>query len=247
MDDRKRRKQASGRVKRRGLASPKTEVVVRPGRDPWAGGRPPAPGSAGRPSAPRLPAMLRLNFDWVTEQLAVGGHFPREGVEALARAHGISRVVDLRGEDCDDELLLARHGIRLLHLPTEDSCAVPPEALARGVAWVIAALRARHRVLIHCQHGIGRGALLAMCVLIESGLSPLATMTLAKDARAVVSPSPGQLRAMMAFAEERAARRKVGENDREGWTVPSFDELAAIAYRHLAWKAGELGSGTAGG
>jgi protein-tyrosine phosphatase len=239
MDDRKRRKPVGGRVKRRGLPSPKSEVIVRAGRDPWPGSRPPATGSGGRTPAARLPAMPRLNFDWVTEQLAVGGQFPREGVEVLARAHGISRVVDLRGEDCDDELLLARHGIRLLHLPTEYCGAMAPEAIARGVAWVVAALRARHRVLIHCQHGSGRGALLTMCVLIESGLSPLATMTLAKDARAAVSPSPDQLRAMMAFAQERAAGRS--------WTVPPFEELAAIAYRHLAWKAGELGSGTTGG
>ncbi len=239
MDDRKRRKSAGGRVKRRGLPSPKGEVAVRYGRDPWTGSRPPATDGAGRGAAARLPAMMRLNFDWVTEQLAVGGDFPREGAEVLARAHGISRVVDLRGDDCDDELLLARNGIRLLHLPTEDCCALEPEAIGRGVAWVRAALRARHRVLIHCQHGIGRSALLAMCVLVDSGLSPLATMTLAKDARAVVSPSPDQLRALMAFAEERTAR--------SSWTVPSFDELAAIAYRHLAWKAGEVGSGTAGG
>jgi len=237
MDDRKRRKSAGGRLKRRGVPSPKTETAARPGRDPWTGSSP--ADSAGRGAAARLPATLRLNFDWVTEQLAVGGHFPREGAEVLARSHGISRIVDLRGEECDDELLLARNGIRLLHLPTEDCCAVAPEALARGVTWVRAALRAHHRVLIHCQHGIGRSALLAMCVLIDSGLSPLATMTLAKDARVVVSPSPDQLRALMAFAEERSARSE--------WTVPSFDELAAIAYRHLAWKAGELGSGTAGG
>ncbi len=76
-----------------------------------------------------------------------------------------------------------------------------------------------------------------MCVLVDGGMSPLAAMKLAKDARAVISPSPDQLRALIAFASEHRAC--------ETWTVPTFDELAAIAYRHLNWQAGELGSGSA--
>jgi protein-tyrosine phosphatase len=239
MDDRKRRKPAGGRAKRRGAESPKGDLLVRTERETWDGSRPPATDPSARSAPPPARKIVRLNFDWLTERLAVGGTFTRESVEVLAGAHHISRIIDLRGEDCDDELHLSRHGIRLLHLPTEDCCAVPPESLARGVAWARSALRAHHRVLIHCQHGIGRSALLALCVLVDTGLSPLAAMTLAKDARAVVSPSPDQLRAFLAFAEERAAGK--------AWTMPSFDELAAIAYRHLAWKAGALGTGTAGG
>lgn len=214
MDERKPRKTTGKRPRRRAAAAQGT-----------AQGAPPEAGA------------MRLNFDWLTETLAVGGCFPIEAAERLALDHGIMRVVDLRDEECDEELSLARHGIRLLHLPTQDCCAVGRESIAHGVAWVRAALATRHRVLIHCQHGIGRSALLAMCVLVDGGMAPLAAMKLAKDARAVVSPSPEQLRAFMAFAAER---RSGG-----GWTIPSFDELAAIAYRHLHWSAGEVGSGTA--
>jgi predicted protein tyrosine phosphatase len=223
MDDRKRRKPVGPKPKRRGLP-PKDEVIVRVG--------------SSRSRAPARRPAVRMNFDWLTDRIAVGGWFAAETAEMLAGLHGITRVVDLRGEDCDDELALARNGMRLLHLPTEDSCAVAPEAIERGVEWVRAALRARHRILIHCQHGIGRSALLALCVMVDSGIPPLMAMTLAKDARAVVSPSPEQLQAFMAFATTRSAG--------QAWTVPSFEELASIAYRHLAWKAGEVGSGTAG-
>ena len=210
MDERKRRKATGGRPKRRAAATTNSD---------------------GREDAP-----MRLNFDWLTETLAVGGCFPIEAVERLAMEHGIARVVDLRDEECDEELSLARQGIRLLHLPTQDCCAIARESLAHGVAWVRAALSSKQRVLIHCQHGIGRSALLAMCVLVDGGMSPLSAMKLAKDARAVISPSPDQLRALIAFASEHRAC--------ETWTVPTFDELAAIAYRHLNWQAGELGSGT---
>jgi protein-tyrosine phosphatase len=239
MDDRKRRKPIGGRAKRRGVEAPKGDLLVRSEREPWEVARPPSTDPAARSAAPPKRKIARLNFDWLTERLAIGGSFERQAVEVLAGAHHFSRVVDLRGDDCDDELHLGRHGIRLLHLPTEECCAIAPEVLARGVAWARSALRAHNRVLIHCQHGIGRSALLAMCVLVDGGLSPLAAMTLAKDARALVAPSPDQLQAFLAFAAEHAAGKP--------WTMPSFDELAAIAYRHLAWKAGELGSGTAGG
>ena len=48
------------------------------------------------------------------------------------------------------------------------------------------------KVLIHCQHGIGRSPLLALCVLVDHGLEPLDALTLAKDRRAAVSPSRSQ-------------------------------------------------------
>jgi protein-tyrosine phosphatase len=176
-----------------------------------------------------MPGRLKaqaLNLDWVTDHLAIGGSFPAEAAGRLAREHEISRVVDLRDEDCDEIVSLRRHGIRHLHLPTPDACAISPEDIARGVDWVARAMSAGRKVLIHCQHGIGRSALLAMCVLVDAGASPLETMLLAKDARQVVSPSPEQLAAFILFAEQR--RRATAS-----WVVPTFEDLAAIAYRHL--------------
>ena len=167
-----------------------------------------------------------LNLDWLTENLAVGGSFPTDAAARLAREHQITRVVDLRDEDCDEVVTLRRHGIRHLHLPTPDARAISPANIATGVAWVARALAADRKVLIHCQHGIGRSALLAMCVLVDAGVPPLETMLLAKDAREVVSPSPEQLGAFIAFAGQR--RRATAP-----WVVPSFEALAAIAYRHL--------------
>jgi protein-tyrosine phosphatase len=168
------------------------------------------------------------DVDWLTPSLAVGGCFPIETAERLAREHGIARIVDLRSEDRDEELELARHGIRLLHLPTEDQRAVSPEMLDEGVAWVREGLAAGQRVLIHCQHGIGRSALLAMCVLVQDGMPPIEAMSVAKDARAVVSPSPEQLKGFIEFT--RRHRSVTGA----AWPLPSFTALAAIAYRHLA-------------
>lgn len=168
-----------------------------------------------------------LDLSWITPRLAVGGSYPASAAEHLARALDIRHVVDLRVETCDDAVALEEHGIELLHLPTEDTCAVSLPMLDEGVAWVAARLARGGRVLVHCQHGIGRSALLALCVLVERGDEPLAALARAKQARSKVSPSPSQLEAFRAWLEARRIRSGGGP------AVPGFDELAEIAYRHL--------------
>ncbi len=172
-----------------------------------------------------LVGMIDLHF--LAEGLAVGAHFPMWAAPRLAEEHGITQVVDVRVEACDDEAALALHGIRLLHLPTHDTCALSVRMLRDGVAFVCAALDRGERVLIHCQYGIGRSALLGLCVLVARGLSPLEAIARAKEARPVVSPSPEQLEAFIAFCREQRAASGAA------WSVPTFDELAEVAYRHL--------------
>ena len=168
-----------------------------------------------------LPGDDTINFSWITDALAVGGHYPVEHSERLARQHGVTAVVDLRNEAVDDHAELTRCGIELLHLPTEDRCGVSAEMLERGVEFVRDRLRRGGRVLVHCQHGIGRSATLALCVLVDSGLAPLDALELAKTRRRLVSPSPEQFECWAAWLRQN------------GYAPPSFDEFAWIAYRHL--------------
>lgn len=169
----------------------------------------------------------RLNLSWVTPLLAVGGRFPIQAAEHLSQRLGIRYIVDLRVEDRDDEHLLREHGITLLHLPTLDMRAVSPRMLDEGVAWVTKHLECGHKVYIHCEHGVGRSATLALAVMVAQGHPPLEALALAKKARWQVSPSPEQFSVLMTWAESWRTRHGAS------WTVPTFDELAAIAYSHL--------------
>ena len=172
-------------------------------------------------------SSVYANFDWITDQLAVGGKFVSEQTERLTREHGIRAVVDLRNEDVDDEQLMRRHGITLLHLPTQDMCGVDPAHLERGVAFASEHLDRGERVLVHCEHGIGRSAVLALCILVHRGQAPLDALALMKDRRNRISPSPEQF---ACWADWLARRRRARGHD---WQVPDFDEFKAIAYRHL--------------
>jgi len=166
-------------------------------------------------------AISKIVFSWITDALAVGGRFASEHAEQLAQEHRISAVVDLREEDRDDEHVLRRHGISFLHLPTPDNFGVSRAMLDDGVEFTNLHLDAGQRVLIHCEHGIGRSALLALCVLVDRGMDPLAALALAKDRRAVVSPSQAQYEAWAVWLRAH------------GHAVPHFGGFAAIAYRHL--------------
>ncbi len=154
-----------------------------------------------------------------------------ERIPDLARDHAIKAVVDLRVEDCDDEIVLHDHGITFLHLPTEDLCAVSQDRLDEGVTFANRHLDSGERVLIHCEHGIGRSATLALCVLVSRGMPPLDALELAKTQRPLVSPSPVQYEAWVQWLTFWRA------GSGAAWAIPSFDAFKAIAYRHLRGSA----------
>ena len=166
----------------------------------------------------------RPDLDWIAGDLAVGGCFPAGRAATLARRHGIGAVVDVRVEACDDPQELAACGLRFLHLPTEDLQGVSQPMLDAGVAFARQMAAEKRRLLIHCTHGIGRSATLALCVLADRGLDPLEALRLAKDARSKVSPSLAQYEAWAAWLRRR----------RPDAAVPDYHEFGCIAYRHLA-------------
>jgi hypothetical protein len=167
-------------------------------------------------------AFWEADLSWLTDRLAVGGCFPMERAVHLAQALGISAVIDLRQEDCDDELMLARAGLSFLHLPTPDLEPATLAMLEQGVAFARGQIDGGGKVLIHCQHGIGRSPLLALCVMIDQGWEPLAALAHAKDQRALVSPSEAQYRGWVEWLSSR------------GLPAPDFHTYGCIAYRHLA-------------
>ena len=96
-----------------------------------------------------------------------------------------------------------------------------------GVEWVRTRLDAGTRVLIHCEHGIGRSALLGLCILVGGGTEPLDAMNRLKAARPVVSPAPEQLEAFRTWVGRW--RTRTGARIE----VPSYDALAWVAHTHL--------------
>lgn len=138
----------------------------------------------------------------IDEQLLVGGGVSRAGYARL-RAMGITHVIDVRAERCDDAEALAAVGIELLHLPTPDRSALSIEALFQGVNWALSRLGngARASVFCHCEHGVGRGPLMAAAILVAQGWEVAAAYRLVRRARWQVRLNDRQIEGLMRFAE----------------------------------------------
>jgi predicted protein tyrosine phosphatase len=158
------------------------------------------------------------DLDWITPDLAVGGCCAPERVADLAREHGLGAVIDVRAETTDDATSWGRCGVAFLSLPTEDHAAIAPAMLRAGLDFAETARLAGRRLLIHCQHGIGRSVMLALCVLVARGGDALDALSLIKARRPRASPSPAQMEAWRAWLV------------REGRAAPPFETCAAIAY-----------------
>ena len=167
------------------------------------------------------------SFDWIEPGLALGGCVDQHSPQALA-GFGVGAVIDLRDEACDDPAALEACGLRFLHLPTPDLQSIPPNMLQAGLDFAEEARVRGRALLVHCQHGIGRSALLALCIMVDRGWTPSAAIARLKQARVQVSPSPSQYRAWASWLQEWKDRHHAA------WTIPDFDAFAAIAYRRLA-------------
>lgn len=147
-----------------------------------------------------VPLPDRLDMSWVTSSLAVGGRVREEDIGRLARA-GITRVIDTRAEYHDDEAALHREGIHLLYLPTPDTYPLLVEDLLTGSAWGVQQIRDGQKVLIHCEHGVGRSVLLTCAVLVREGLSAEAALQLVQAKRWQASPNHRQIKRLHEFEE----------------------------------------------
>jgi hypothetical protein len=162
------------------------------------------------------------DFDWITEDLAIGGRCAMERAESLAREHGVGAVIDLRAEDRDDPEIWSRCGLVFLHLPTHDNAAIDPAMIDEGLAFARRARSVARRLLVHCEHGIGRSAMLVLCILTDRGVEPMAALRLAKQRRARVSPSPAQYEGWATWLRARAPHGHA--------SPPSYAMFAEVAY-----------------
>lgn len=139
-----------------------------------------------------VPLPDRLNMSWVTDHLAVGGRIRTGDIKALARV-GVTHVVDTRLEHCDDVQALAREHIELLHLPTPDTYPLTVEQMMEGASWAHKHIEQRDRVLIHCEHGVGRSVLLACGTLVYGGMSARDALQLVQEKRWQAAPNHRQV------------------------------------------------------
>jgi len=154
----------------------------------------------------RLPRPGRgPTIAWITPSLAQGPRFRRSQVGALARS-GVTSVLDIREEARDDEDLLARHGLRLGHVPMTDRAPPTQRQLKRAVEWVMGELAHDRKVFIHCQSGVGRSVCVASAVLIRMGYSLPQAYEAVRRKRPQAVISERQVKALRRYADSLSSR-----------------------------------------
>lgn len=112
-----------------------------------------------------------MDFNFVTERIAVGaGIGSKEDLDQLVAA-GISHILDMRAEFDDDTLNDAR--VTILWLPqVDDGSPRPAGQYRRGVEFAFTALgQAHNKIYCHCAAGVNRGPTMCYAVLRAFGIT----------------------------------------------------------------------------
>jgi protein tyrosine phosphatase (PTP) superfamily phosphohydrolase (DUF442 family) len=139
------------------------------------------------------------DVSWVADDLAIGGRILDREWSGLA-AGGIQAVVDCRQEGRDPEPLLATLGMTFLHVPTPDSGNFTPLQVSETVGWIEQRWAEGQRVLVHCQAGKGRSVLIGAAALSRRGLTAEEAVSLIRQRRPIITPTPGQLARLRDYA-----------------------------------------------
>ena len=145
-------------------------------------------------------------MSWVTTHLAVGGRVRPEDIHTLSLT-GVTHVIDTRSEYHDDEEALAQEHIQLLYLPTPDTYPLSVEQLEEGAKWANEQIKDDGRVLIHCEHGVGRSVLLTCATLMYGGMSARDALALVQQKRWQAAPNERQVARLKDFEATLRSQR----------------------------------------
>ncbi|MBN1208239.1 MAG: dual specificity protein phosphatase family protein [Myxococcaceae bacterium] len=150
-----------------------------------------------------------MNLSRVNDWLWVGGSVARSQYAALA-AQGITAVIDMRSERGDDAAALAALGLELLRLPVADRYPPSVEQLMQGVEWALPRLKAGGRLYAHCEHGVGRGPLMGLAVMVAQGWEAAEAYRVLRRARWQATLNDRQLGGLADFSAAWVAKAGQG-------------------------------------
>lgn len=114
---------------------------------------------------------------WITPNIAQGPAPSASDIRQMA-SHGITDVLDLRGEPLEGETgphpeAYAGTNIRYHYVPMRDrGGAQPASVYDQGVAIIQQAIASGGKILVHCSAGIYRSPSMVYAYLRSTGLSP---------------------------------------------------------------------------
>ncbi len=157
-----------------------------------------------------------LDFQFVTERLALGGSIATCENMLQVSAAGITHVVNLQWE-FDDRSIVGETGVEVLWLEcSDDFLPKPAELFWDGIQFVLRAMQdPRARVLFHCAAGIHRSPMMLLAVLRVLGHAPHEARNLIASARPLVDFPDVYLESVEDFLAEYRAAEQAELSDRD--------------------------------
>jgi len=150
----------------------------------------------------RALAGLCLNADLIRDNIWVGGVNPAR----LILSEGFNTVVDLREEDVSEyRKMLKDHYVDYLNVKIPDKDGASPEVLSQIVKWIHEKVGKGRKILVHCNLGRGRSALVVAAYLVSNGLRPEEAMRIIKKRRRVTFINDRQRKALLEFANKTSS------------------------------------------
>jgi protein-tyrosine phosphatase len=150
-----------------------------------------------------------VDYQFITEQLALGGSIgTAENMRVLAR-DGITHVVNLQNE-FDDSLILDGAAVQLLWNGCEDDfLPKPSEWFWKGIHFTLQALgEPEAKILFHCAAGVHRSPLMLLAVLRVLGYERRQAIDLICNARPQANFPPIYVMSVEDFMCEYRASKK---------------------------------------
>jgi diacylglycerol kinase (ATP) len=138
------------------------------------------------------------NLNMIVENIWVGGaNNPKRVAE-----QDFDAVLDLREED-DPHYgeYLKENGVEYLNVKVSDRHGASPEILSQIVRWLDEKVGKGEKVLVHCNLGRGRSALVVAAYLVSQGLSPKNALNRIKEKRSVMHMNKQQMQALLDYYE----------------------------------------------
>lgn len=166
------------------------------------------------------------NFSWVREGEIAGsahpggfGYSPHNGQQELElnlgffSQAGIGAIVSLSVTPLNEEVL-ARFGLRYLHLPVEDMTAPTIEDVEEFITFARDTRRTAAGTLVHCTAGRGRTGTMLACYLVHEGCSPAEAVAEVRRCRPGSIETPAQEALIRRYADrlEGSITRRVCAN-----------------------------------
>jgi diacylglycerol kinase (ATP) len=140
----------------------------------------------------------RPNIDQVIGNIWIGGANSPE----LIVNQGFNAVLDLREEDSQAYRgFLEEHGVDYLNLKIPDRHGISAKDLSKIVEWLEEKDKKGDKVLVHCNLGRGRAALVVAAYMVHEGAKPEEAIKKIKEKRKVAYLNSQQQQALNEFSK----------------------------------------------